>query len=462
MSTQFLLKDITNEQQSVIANDLNLKQISNDSQSQSRKFKGRQRFPKNKKLNVFMEKDDILYLPFHYVKENVGIVPNSKVNHSLLKSPFKGKLWPSQISVYEEALKDLKNEHTTILNLHPGFGKTVLGTSLACSLGYKTIFMIAGTPLIKGWKGTITKMVPDATVWIVGNKKPKNHNIAICMIGRIGKIPPEELLEYGTLVIDECHMFCTQNRIEKLLSIRPKNIIALSATFKRWDDGFHRAIELIAGTKKIVRRYEGNLSIYRYATDLNIQYEIKNGMPDWQDLRLQISQNDKRNDDIANMCSFLVKKGYKIVVFTWLNENHVKPLYEKISKQIKKVSYYSGSKSGYDDADVLIGTIGKIGTGFDEKEMCNNFGGIRLNLALIVGSLKSISLLEQMVGRILRSINPTVIHYVDRDNISQKHWRGCLPYYREVKVTINRVKVINDKNIPNYSDIAGPAERKIT
>jgi len=91
----------------------------------------------------------------------------------------------------------------------------------------------------------------------------------------------------------------------------------------------------------------------------------------------------------------------------------------------------AGKKSDYYDSRILIGTMGKCNCGFDEATACLDWGGIRLNMILLVGSTKSIPTLDQTIGRVFRSDNPIIIDFVDKDRISMNQWRQRLKLYED-------------------------------
>ena len=83
-----------------------------------------------------------------------------------------------------------------------------------------------------------------------------------------------------------------------------------------------------------------------------------------------------------------------------------------------------GSMKSYKNARALIGTIPKIGTGFDEATACADYDGKRLSWLLVGLSIKSDVILEQCVGRVMRAANPVVIVFVDNNPIAKKHWKA--------------------------------------
>ena len=88
-----------------------------------------------------------------------------------------------------------------------------------------------------------------------------------------------------------------------------------------------------------------------------------------------------------------------------------------------------GKKKSYIESKVLIGTMSKIGTGFDQSSACENYSGKRFNLLILTSSIKKESMLEQNVGRVFRDSNPIVYHLVDNDPIIISHWYIARKWY---------------------------------
>ena len=450
MSVKFALKNISQKQQITIAKLLTFKE---KEKVQSGYGYQKQTFYPKKMLRAFYKTDTHLYLPYDFVTRHIIKKPNP--NPSMIKASFDfvKSLWDYQKPVCDEAESILRKKNSIILELYPSFGKTVIGAYFAAKFGYKTAIMLTSTNLLKSWRGTLKTFMPKAKVFLIQNKKipPPDTDIYICMGGRIDHFPQDHIDQVGTLIIDECHQYGTEKRARILLRFRPKYKIALSATFER-SDGFHRVIEEICGSKRIVIKNPKQFKVYRVSTKINTPIVSNNGRADWQALRDAISLNPVRNNLILKITKILLGLDRKILILTWLNENHVHVLLDMLKTEKIDYDYLSGSKVEYKDSRVLVGTISKIGTGFDEKETCDDFSGKRLDALIIAVSVKSTSLLEQMVGRVFRSESPIVVHLVDDDNISTSHWRGkigqegCRQWYLKNKGDIKLVRKIDIKN----------------
>lgn len=440
MAGRIKLSSITPTQRKKIIDLLTIKPIQPD---QNNTYKSKKQYKSKEPIRLWITKNKYLHLPYNFILRTTKKKCNMDRDHTPLKLTFKGKLRDYQVPIYKEALSHLKQNNAVNINVYPSFGKTVLSIYVANQLGFRSVILLKSN-LIKIWKGTITKFLPDAKIWVPENKKtpPNDVDFYICMVDRIHHIPLDQLESIGTLIIDECHQFYTEKKGRAILNFLPKYTISLTATFTR-NDGLYQVMNEICGYKRIVEKYEGKFTVYRLNTGFKMPIvSNSNGGADWQALRKAISTNNDRNKLILNIIKLLLGQAKKVLVLTWLKENHVDILMDILRPEIgASLDYLAGNKNSYKDSDCLVGTIGKIGTGFDENEACDNFGGKRLDTEIIAGSLKSVNLLEQMVGRVFRAPNPTIIHLVDNDSISLKHWTECRKWYKEQNTDIKYVNL---------------------
>ena len=147
---------------------------------------------------------------------------------------------------------------------------------------------------------------------------------------------------------------------------------------------------------------------------------------DWAKLIDSIVTSNERNKMLLDIA--ITNPTHK---FIYLSERfkHVTFLDQYFKSNGVECDYMAGAKKTYKDSRVLLGTIGKIGTGFDEKNFCPDFKGIRADSIVICTSIKNKNRLEQSVGRI-RAEYKSVIHLVDDNKlINEKHWGECVKWY---------------------------------
>lgn len=361
-------------------------------------------------------------------KEYINANDHHYHRHITTSYIFNGSLRDYQEEDVPELMNHLMMHNTTTLCHDPGMGKTVIAAYLASKLNLLTIVLAHRTNLLKQWKKTFGKFT-DATVWIVGDKRiPPDFDVIVCLDKRVCKLDDYIINQIGTLIIDEAHAFCTHSQVSRLLTFHPKYIIAASATLKR-DDDMHQMIYAMCGDHNITREHNKSFNVYKIETSIKGKRENNStgdGV-DWNTLITSLAYNDERNKLIVELA--LKNPTYKIVILTGLVE-HTKLLYKVFDIMKQSVDYLCGNKKNYRDSRILIGTISKIGTGFDEESFCDNFGGVKINLGIITHSVKSTSLLKQSVGRVFRSDFPNIMHLVDDDKTIQNHWTIAKRWYK--------------------------------
>jgi DNA or RNA helicases of superfamily II len=373
-----------------------------------------------------LEKGDVL-LPYKLAS---GLTQRFVNQREFSSFPFDMTvvLREHQVPVFEEAFQQLEMHGTTTIQLRTGFGKTFIGAALAARLGLRTLVVVYREIIAKQWCKTFDDM-STANFWFVGyNDKDVDitkTQVIIALDQRISKIPKGIRKEIGTFIIDECETMCTANRCQQLLLLEPKYIIALSATPFR-DDGADIILHTLCGTHKVVRSVCKTFKVIKVTTKVQVEHK-KNarGTVDWTHLINSILYNESRNMLILHLVREF--KDRKILIIT-SQVKHAKLLYEKIS-EFESVDLLAGKKSSYEDSRILVGTISKCGTGFDEATACTSYSGRPIDLLLLCCSIKKLTLLEQVVGRAFRSEEPLILHIVDDDSIIRNHWYICRKWY---------------------------------
>jgi hypothetical protein len=380
--------------------------------------------------------DQTIHLPMSFAQKLLSI---NNDNNKFAKTglTFTGKLRDYQIDVEEEAWKQMETYRSTTLSLYPGFGKTILGAKLASRTQLLTVILVTNTILLGQWKKTFEDNT-NAKVWIVGeNHPPEKCNVIICMDTRYKQISSEIRNMVGILIIDEAHLFCTPTRVGALLAFHPKYVIIESASLER-DDELESMIYAIAGTHNILRLSEKPFTVYKVIT--NIKPERKKnkiGGVDFLKLQQATLFDERRIEIILNMIK--INLNFKILILTSLVD-HALLLHNKLDALKISCDYLCGSKKGYSDSNVLIGTMSKIGTGFDPATSCPNYKGSPFDLLFLVSSIKKESMLVQNVGRCFRADFPTVMHFVDDDDIYKNHWYRAKKWYTKRNGTVIEYK----------------------
>ena len=398
---------------------------------------------KNIVVKKYYEKDGKAYIniPYDYGCKLFGV---PKFNHPDVRYTFHGgfdKLYESQIQPTKDAINYIQNKGTVILNLFTGAGKTIVAAYLASLTHKLTLILYTGDIIGKQWIKTFEDFT-NARVWFIdqrGKSLPPagGAHVVVCMDTRLHWLDQDYVDKIGTVIIDEVHTFCTPERVKCILGVTPQFVIAASATITR-GDGLHSIIHSVCG-QNIVRRISTKpFKVYKYLTGIRIDAKQNlNGILDWSDFTLKQATSEERRKLVLELIK--AHPTYKILILTWRSVKHVVPLYQYLISNGIECDYMSGTKKTYKDSPVLIGTIKKIGTGFDEKAACEDYNGTRINMLIKLGSTKSPELLEQIAGRSFRSEFPVIIDFVDDHPLSDNHFtKVAEPWYvsRNGKVQI--------------------------
>ena len=389
-----------------------------------------------KLFEVDTSRDEVV-VPYTFYRGISTGQPNADKRFPQVPYKFKGELYESQQPIADDAMEQLNVHGTTTLNLYTAFGKTVLGAYLASKLNMLTLVLYTSTILEPQWKNTFEQFT-DARVWIVGQDPPsEGAHVVLCMDTRLSKMPKEYIDQIGTVIYDEAHEFCTPTRVRCFLGVQPRYIISATATLKR-EDGMHDIIQAVCGTHSVVKISKKPFNVFKYITGINIPMK-KNvrGTTDWAKYCNDLCDNEDRNIMILD----IVRRNpdHKILILSW-RKKHVDFLHDCLVKMDISTDKMTGNKKSYNDSRVLVGTISKIGTGFDEKAACDDFNGVRINMLILVGSMKSVQLLEQVAGRCFRADFPQIICFVDDSNISENHWKVARRWFISRKGEIFETK----------------------
>lgn len=405
-------------------------------------------------------------LPYTFGNKLLGKHINSQVSYPPGNFNFKGQLRAHQIPIVTQARQHLNTTGTTTLGVYPGCGKTIMSACLGSELGGLVLVVYPIKVVEPGWLNTF-KQFTDATIWLNdGNTPmPPTCNVILTMDTQFHKIHPKILKLVRVFIIDEAHMFCVPSRTHCLLGVTPQYIIACSATLER-RDGMEAIIQSVCGTHGIFLKSPKPFTVYRLFTGIKTEITLtKNGDANWSKLVSDLSEDPLRNSFIIDLVERNLHN--KIMILTW-NQSHVYLLQEILRNRGISVDILVGTKSTYKDSKVLIGTISKIGTGFDEAMACPDWGGERSNMLILTGSTKSLQGLEQFTGRVFRAEFPTIIDFVDDNRICKSHWTQRNKWYEDPgrngqvfhvdmkktddnsepkDITNNRIKAINHKSI---------------
>jgi superfamily II DNA or RNA helicase len=365
---------------------------------------------------------------------------------------FIGTFRDYQTDVIEELLEQLNKYSTTSMGLPPGWGKTMGSLYLGWRLGLRICIVFSLGQVLKGWKKTCSTFTPFFKVWVVGEGDcPDDVDIILCMSKRFKYIPNIIKNSIGTLILDEVHMLCTETRVENIfLNVFPRYVIAVSATIEK-QNGFHRICHLMVGEHGVFRVSKVPYNIYIVDTNIRGEEEIgANGLISSK-LKSNLVSNKIRQDIVLNILMNNCEH-HKIMCLRMVKTN-IDNFADRVRECGITCDTLYGSKSGFKNSQVLIGTQQKFGTGTDEETACTNFfiNPIKSDLIIFENTTPNKDIYEQTRGRVMRAKRPAVIFLRDQNASSKRHIKTLMPWFKETNGTVIEIKC-SDLILPIYGD----------
>lgn len=418
-----LSKDILNK----IVKDLTFKPIDEPEQFNKKKI------TMNNKACIQMysiENNTHVKLPYYYSNELFGKKHNSHEYPKVINNntpEFVVDLFEKQISHSLKALDILMNTNCVILGLPPGYGKTIIGAWLSYIIGLIQCVFFHRDTIGKQWYETFIKCIPSikSKIWIVGERELEKDEIPwviLCMNTRSHLIPKYLIKIIGTLIVDECHLFCSPSNKECLLMIQPKYIIMETATLPR-DDKMESMIYSIVGKEGIFETLKTSYKIFKINTNIKGEETFTSRGINAGALYKSLAENEERNNIILNIIKNNPHRKYMVLSKL---ATHIDILQKLFIDNGLECDTLFRSKSTYSDSNILLGTLSKISTGFDESTNCSDFKGIKSNVLILTHTVKKWQLFTQIRGRMRydeKGPLPIFIWLSDKNAMCKRHFK---------------------------------------
>lgn len=422
-------------------------------------------FSFNSKINTkkdvlfYIEDDEDVLLPYCYASSLLNYIPNQDHHYLNCNIEFTGNIRKYQEPVVEELQLLLKKHGMVTIGLYPGFGKTVVGAFLTTQLKLPAMILLHLDSLIIQHINTFLKNT-NCRIWVVGKtKKVVNEiikqyserffnsktqeffstqglafDVIICMEERTSQIPLTIKKQIAILIIDEAHHFCTSSRVKAILSIEPLYIMIQTATPER-SDKMHNMLYALVGTQGVFIEPNKHMKVFNILTKFEPEtVNNKMGILDYDKLQKSTFSNPQRLNLILEWLEH--NRGFRVLILTTM-VSRCEELYQMINESFENnCDYIHGDKTEFYPHDILIGTVSKIGTGFDPLASVSADNIKHYQVVILDMSIKKPEVLTQTVGRVMRSANPIVIQMLDDHSIYQRHWKKNLTWYKKRKSTI--------------------------
>lgn len=373
-------------------------------------------------IHPYRVEEDVTVLPFAWAHRDLGLPRPTRDEFNPIEVEFVGKLRPHQLEVNEEAVRTLTRQGSVVLSMYCGFGKSLLAIHLAVAIGFKTLVVVHNVALMKQWEEEIIKFCPAARVRRVTPQSPyKDADFFVINAQNAEKKGRAYFGDIGLMVIDEAHKVMAAKTSKVMDYVQPRYLIGLSATPYR-PDALNKLFPLFFGLHpKIERKFWRKHIVYRVRTGFTPTLQQQwNGKLDWNLVLESLAQKQERNEMIVNLICDHPDRTFMVLTKRLSQGDYLE---QQLRQRGQTVTSLLRSKQDYDpDARVLIGTVSKIGTGFNHPA---------LDALLLASDVEQYFV--QYLGRVFRRPDgiPLIFDLVDNHASLEKHYRTRASVYVE-------------------------------
>jgi superfamily II DNA or RNA helicase len=363
-------------------------------------------------LQPYRVHESLAYVPFAY-GVSIGFEP---MPHHQIQNRFEfiGTLREEQKVVRNEVLDCLNQTRSVIVSTHVGFGKSILATYFAYKIQMKTLIVVNRLVLINQWVDVLNQFIRDPKICIIKPTKIIDWDCDFFIINAVNLPKLGYMPEIGLVIVDELHLIVSKVLSTSFQYLTPSYFIGLSATPYR-NDGLDILIDLYFGKTRINRELERAHHVFKINTGfVPVINKQVNGKVDWNDILNQQAMDPNRNELIIQI---ITSNPYNFLVLC-KRVDQIRLLERRLKETgIDAIGLYGDKqpeKLNPEKQIVLIGTIQKVGTGFDAPY---------LNALIVAADLEAYFI--QYLGRVFRKRDtiPKIFDLVDNYSILKKHYK---------------------------------------
>lgn len=287
----------------------------------------------------------------NYIK---NIKVNLPIPNNIKDIEFNISLNENQTTITDYVLNELYNESNLknglcggILDAGTGTGKTIMGIYLISKILLRSLVICPNNVVLEAWKDDLTKSCNDNLMKRVNfNDITKLKDINIILIQSAIKLTKSDLSNFGLVIYDEIHKYCTEKYHKIFELCQFKYILGLSATPKHRIDGFDKISHLwvgniietakLDGYKNNLAKITGKVEVIRFDNKYpykSIQYNDAGGVSTIKTIQ-HICEDPRRTSWILNSVLRLVKLDKCVYIFSEERNRTIKlnALIQKILK----------------------------------------------------------------------------------------------------------------------------------
>lgn len=374
---------------------------------------------------------DTLRIPFAYGRKY--IVEPEPFDIKAEAKGFDGELREQQINIATKSLYMLAENGSVIISACTGAGKTVTSIYIATVLQRKTLILTNKTMLINQWAESIKKFCPTLTCQILKPKKTiKDPNATFFIANPINipKFSKEFYNDIDVVIMDELHQLISPKGLRNLFYLQPSFLIGLSATPIRYDS-YDECIPMFFGTRHVGLKLLKYHTVYTIKTNYKPPVVISPTLGlDWNAVLDGQANDMERNNLVCDIIEKLPNRNWLVLV---KRIRHAELLEKILNSKGISCELLIRSKQEYDkETKVLIGTVSKVGVGFDNP---------KIDSLIVAADLKAYFI--QSLGRCMRNpeVKPIVVDLIDDFSPLVKNYKEREKVYKEHGGTIKELEI---------------------
>lgn len=360
---------------------------------------------------------------------------DERIDGKPLAIEFAGNLNASQ----RQAADAMVTHETGVLCAPPGWGKTVLATSLIASRGLSTLVLVHRKPLVEQWVERLSAFlgIPSKAIGrIGGGRRRATGEIDVAMVQTLarGEAFADLLRSYGHVVIDECHHVPAVSIERVLAAIPARYITGLTATpYRR--DGHQPIIGMQCGPIRHV--VDATAIQQQHALDLRVVRRDTSFNPDVlprdssiQEIYSALAADDDRLELVVSDARRLLREGRAPMILTERREHldrlagqldgdvpNLVVLHGGVQQKARRTALQRLSELPCDEPRLVLATGRYIGEGFDDP---------RLDTLLLTMPIAWKGTVVQYAGRLHRA------HPAKRDALVYDYVDDLVPVLRRM------------------------------
>jgi len=224
-------------------------------------------------FSIYVESSKKLYVPKCWGLKEFGLPDENTINDGAeINCQFEGNIRDYQwepINAYMKAANDPLKKGG-ILQLPPGWGKTVMALYILCKLKVKTLIIVHKEFLMNQWKDRIKEYIPDVSVGILKQKVVETDNdIVIASLQSLSmrKYEDHVLSDFGLVIIDECFPYREKIHTDK-------GLLKIGSLYEKWTNNNEEMPKVLSYNKNL-QKFEYKKLTYAWKKEREDLIKVK-------------------------------------------------------------------------------------------------------------------------------------------------------------------------------------------